>query len=59
VTIEAGRTTPWRALVGRGGLTIGIDRFGASAPDKDLAKKFGLTPEAVTETIRTWFQARK
>ena len=58
VSIEAGRTTPWRALVGRDGLTIGVDTFGASAPDKDLAKKFGLTPEAVTEKIRGWFKKK-
>jgi len=59
VSIEAGRTTHWRALVGRTGLAIGVDTFGASAPDKDLAKKYGLTPEAVTEKIRAWFKSQK
>jgi transketolase len=53
-TIEAGRTPPWRALAGAGGLTIGIDRFGASAPHTVLAEKLGLTPQAVTARIREW-----
>ncbi|MFO0676456.1 MAG: transketolase [Polyangiaceae bacterium] len=54
VSIEAGRTTPWRAWVGEDGLTIGIDTFGASAPDKVLAEKYGLTVDAVTTKILTW-----
>jgi transketolase len=54
VTIEAGRTGPWRAIAGRSGLVIGVDRFGASAPHTVLAEKFGLTAEAVTAKIRAW-----
>jgi transketolase len=53
-TIEAARTVPWRALAGRDGLTIGIDRFGASAPAPVIAEKLGLTPAAVTARIRDW-----
>jgi transketolase len=51
VSIEAGRTTPWRALVGDDGITIGVDRFGASAPARALAEHLGLTPEQVAEKI--------
>ena len=54
VTIEAGRTAPWRALAGPGGLTIGIDRFGASAPSAVNADKFGFTVEAVRAAIEAW-----
>jgi transketolase len=54
VSIEAGRTPPWKAIVGDEGLAIGIDHFGASAPDKVLAEKFGLTVDAVTDKIRAW-----
>ena len=54
VSIEAGRTEPWLALVGQDGLAIGIDRFGASAPDKVIAEKFGLTAAAVTQKIADW-----
>jgi transketolase len=53
-TIEAGRTDPWRALAGPHGLSIGIDRYGASAPAELLAEKLGLTPELVTQRIRQW-----
>ncbi|HJQ97622.1 MAG TPA: transketolase [Candidatus Polarisedimenticolaceae bacterium] len=53
-TIEAGRTTPWRALAGRGGLTIGIDHFGASAPGPVNGDKFGFTVDAVTARLATW-----
>jgi transketolase len=54
VSIEAGRTDPWRAYVGDDGLTIGLDHFGASAPDKALAKEFGFTVDAVTQKIQAW-----
>jgi transketolase len=53
-TIEAGRTDPWRGLAGPGGLTLGIDRFGASAPAGVLAEKLGLTAESVIARIRDW-----
>jgi transketolase len=53
-TIEAGRTDPWKALAGRNGLCIGIDRFGASAPAGVLAEQYGLTAHQVTERIRAW-----
>ena len=53
-TVEAGRTDPWRALAGADGLTIGIDRFGASAPGPVNGEKFGFTVEAVTSSIARW-----
>ncbi len=52
VAIEIGVTEPWRGVVGLDGLVIGHDTFGASAPDKVLAKEFGFTPEAVAAKIR-------
>jgi transketolase len=54
VSIEAGRTLPWLGVIGRDGLAIGIDRFGASAPDKVLGDKLGLGIDAVTARIETW-----
>ncbi len=47
VTVEAGSTLPWQRYAGETGACVGIDTFGASAPDKVLAKLFGLTPENV------------
>jgi transketolase len=43
ITVEAGLTLGWRHVAGTTGACIGIDRFGASAPDKVLAEKFGFT----------------
>lgn len=54
VSIEAGVTDPWRRWIGEDGLAIGLDRYGASAPDKVLAQKLGFTVDAVTERIAAW-----
>jgi transketolase len=54
VSIEAGVTDGWRGIVGERGLTIGIDRYGESAPAEVLAVHFGLTGEAVAKRIRDW-----
>jgi transketolase len=51
VAIEAGSTGLWRGVVGLGGLALGIDRFGASAPAQRVAQEFGLTRERVAERI--------
>ncbi|MBM3694689.1 MAG: transketolase [Actinobacteria bacterium] len=53
-SLEAGSTFGWERLTGAGGLNLGIDRFGASAPAERLAVEFGLTPEAVAARLRAW-----
>jgi transketolase len=53
-SIEAGITGPWKSIVGRDALTIGIDRFGASAPAEELAREFGLDAGGVTARVREW-----
>jgi transketolase len=50
--VEIGVTLPWRGVVGEGGVVIGHDDFGASAPDTVLQKEFGFTPEAVAARIK-------
>ncbi|MBI5111684.1 MAG: transketolase [Rhodovulum sp.] len=52
VVIEAGTTRGWRGLAGPSGRVIGLDRFGESAPEKDLLKLFGFTAAAVAEVVR-------
>ena len=42
--VEAARGLEWWKLAGRSGLVLGIDRFGASAPEKALAEEYGFTP---------------
>ncbi|MCT2401035.1 transketolase [Novosphingobium mangrovi (ex Huang et al. 2023)] len=54
VSIEAGSTMGWErytAISRNGGLNIGLDRFGASAPAKDLFARFGFTVEAIVPKI--------
>jgi transketolase len=51
VSIEAGVTLGWERYVGRRGLRIGIDRFGASAPAEDLFERFGFTAGAIVPQI--------
>jgi transketolase len=51
VSLEVGRTPPWRGIVGTDGITIGVDRFGASAPAEKLAVELGLTAERVAAQI--------
>ncbi len=47
VAIEAGSTGLWHQFIGPGGRTVGLDRFGKSAPAGDLFEYFGFTPEKV------------
>ena len=51
VSIEAGASLGWERHVGSDGLVIGIDRFGASAPAKQLFEKFGFTADAIVPQI--------
>lgn len=51
VAIEAGRALGWRHIVGSDGITIGIERFGLSAPYERIAVELGLTAEKVAETV--------
>ncbi|MEI6207233.1 MAG: transketolase [Desulfuromonadales bacterium] len=56
VAIEAGRSESWGRLIGCDGLFIGIEHFGASAPDKVLAEKFGFTAPQVAEKIDSFLK---
>jgi transketolase len=51
ISFEAGITLGWERYIGPNGLSIGLDRFGASAPGKDLAEEFGFTPQKISEKI--------
>lgn len=51
VAIEAGATLAWYKYVGRDGLVIGLDRFGASGPAKEVAKMLGFTVDNVLKKI--------
>ena len=52
ISIEAGVTYGWAAMVGSAGASIGIDRYGASAPGSVVAKKLGMNVENVVGTVK-------
>jgi transketolase len=47
VSVEAGSVIGWDRYVGANGARIGMHTFGASAPIKDVMKKFGFTRDNV------------
>ena len=51
VSLEAGVDLGWHKYIGRDGITICMESFGASAPQKALAEEFGFTVESVLERI--------
>jgi transketolase len=52
IAVEQASTFGWAQYVGHAGRVIGMKTFGASAPLKELLKKFGFTPEAVLQAAR-------
>ena len=52
VSVEMAATFGWERYVGLKGRKIGMHRFGASAPLKDLLKFFGFTTDAVVAEAR-------
>jgi len=54
VIIEAATMTGWGDLFRSRMLAIGMTSFGASAPYKTLAEKFGFTGARVAEKINSW-----
>src|ERR1019366_4083087 len=52
VAVEQAATFGWARFLGTAGQMIGMHTFGASAPLKELQKKFGFTPEKVVEAAR-------
>jgi len=52
VAVEAGVSSCWSSFVGDCGRVIGVDRFGASAPGKELFEHYGLTVENVSQAVR-------
>jgi transketolase len=52
VAVEQASTLGWDRYVGDGGAVVGMHTFGASAPLKELVRKFGFTPDAITDVAR-------
>ena len=52
VSIEASVPVSWAEYVGLDGVSIGINRFGISAPGDEVMKELGITAEHVVEVAR-------
>jgi transketolase len=52
ISVEAGATMGWWKYVGRDGITIGLDRFGASAPGPIAMEKLGISVAHVVEAAK-------
>ncbi len=53
VSVEAGSTFGWERYVGSRGASVGIDRFGASAPAERVFRELGITPESVRDRAKS------
>jgi transketolase len=52
IGIEAACGFGWERWLGEGGVFIGMTGFGASAPQEELYRHFGITPEAIVAAAR-------
>ncbi|MCQ0988954.1 transketolase [Jiella marina] len=52
IAIEAGVRQGWDELIGRHGLFVGMNGFGASGPGPELYQHFGITADAVVTAVR-------
>src|SRR5262249_21158517 len=59
VSVEQASPFGWSRYVGPTGTSISMSTFGASAPLKDLLKKFGFTVERVVEAAKEQIKQAK
>ena len=52
VTIEAGNVSSWKKYSGSKGMSLGIDRFGESAPYKKVYEHLNLSVEKIVLAIQ-------
>jgi len=52
VAVEQASTLGWERYVGSSGCVIGMKTFGASAPLKELQRKFGFEPDQIVATTK-------
>jgi transketolase len=51
VAVEAAVKLGWERFVGEDGGFVGMRTFGASGPEAELFRHFGITPEAVVAEV--------
>ena len=59
VAVEAGVTAGWHRYVGPAGRIVGLDRYGESAPAKDVFEYFGFTVDNVVKHVDAALAAAK
>ena len=59
VAVELASMFGWHQYVGLNGTVIGMKTFGASAPLKELTKKFGFTPEHIVAAAKEQLKQAK
>jgi transketolase len=52
ISIEASQPMSWQRWVGCDGVALGLNRFGASAPYKEIYEHLGITAAKVVETAK-------
>ncbi|MBE0696041.1 MAG: transketolase, partial [Anaerolineaceae bacterium] len=52
VAVEAGVTLGWDRWVGSKGKVLGLDHYGASAPENAIYENFGITSSHLEEMVR-------
>ena len=52
VTLEAGSIVSWQKYIKNKGLNLGVNKFGESAPFKDVYSHFGLTEDKIIDLIQ-------
>jgi transketolase len=58
VAVEQASTSGWQRYVGNSGSVIGMHTFGASAPLKELQRKFGFEPDQVALAVKQQLQRK-
>ena len=53
ISVEAGATMGWWKYIGRDGIAIGVDRFGASAPGPTVLEKLGISVAHVVDAAKS------
>jgi transketolase len=59
ISVEAGRGLGWQKFVGRHGLIISQETYGASAPEPVMIDHFGFTGEKVFLKIKEFITHRE
>jgi transketolase len=52
IAVEQASTFGWERYIGKRGRMIGMKTFGASAPLKELQRKFGFTPASIVTAAK-------